>query len=57
MTLRDAWQGPISIIYVIVDRMGGARSVDILSFHIEHPSLCFVDAADNSTVRPEDFGV
>ena len=57
MTLRDAWQGPISIIYVIVDRMGGARSVEILSFHIEHPSLCFVDAADNSTVRPDDFGV
>ena len=24
MTLRDAWQGPISIIYLIVDRMGGA---------------------------------
>ena len=24
MTLRDAWQGPISIIYLIIDRMEGA---------------------------------
>ena len=24
MALRDAWQGPISIIYLIVNRMGGA---------------------------------
>ena len=34
MTLRDAWQGPISIIYLIVDRMGGAaRGCDQANGH------------------------